>query len=155
MFILCFYRYKKFSISKYKITIVLLIISDCACLYHLMFNVFWFVAGYLWVSIRKEPRSTSSYAQNKFFMIKAFSAALAEYIEHIFYFRSMIVWLTDCMIGSTLTILVLVMHHHHTMFINRSFRFSCINSYPYKRVFLWFAVFLLTFCFVLFLWDLF
>ena len=31
------------------------------------------------------------YAQNQFFMIIAYSAALAEYIEHIFYFQCMIV----------------------------------------------------------------
>ena len=41
-------------------------------------------------------------------MIIAYSAALAEYIEHIFYFQCMIVWLTDCMIGQKHTILVLV-----------------------------------------------
>ena len=41
-------------------------------------------------------------------MIIAYSAAFAEYIEHIFYFQCMIVWLTDCMIGPKHTILVLV-----------------------------------------------
>ena len=89
---------------------VLLIITGSSDLYHLIFKVYWFVASYLWVSNGKELCPIMLYAQNQFFMIIAYSAALAEYIEHIFYFKFMIVWLFDCLIGKKQRILVLVIY---------------------------------------------
>ena len=55
------------------------------------------------------------YAKNQFFMILTYSAALAEYIEHIFHFKCMIVWLFDCLIGKKQRILVLVIGVHYSI----------------------------------------
>ena len=83
-------------------------------IYHLMFKVYGFVAGYLWVSIGRRLWPTILYAQNQFCMIMKYSAAVAEYIHHIFYFQNMFVGLTDCMIGAKHTILVWYRSCHST-----------------------------------------
>ena len=41
---------KKITTLICKITNVLLIIAGSSCVYHLIFKVYWFVAGHLWVS---------------------------------------------------------------------------------------------------------
>ena len=50
------------------------------------------------------------HAQNQFFMIKTCSAAIAEYVQHAFYFQCMIAGLVVCLIGPKHTILILVMY---------------------------------------------
>ena len=124
---------KKGTISICKISNVLLIIADSSCIHHLIFKVYWFVAGYLSVSNGKGLYPIILYAQNQFFMIIAYSAALAEYIKHIFYFKCMIVWLLDCLIGKKQRILVLVIYftiQHEVV------EFSDADSF--RRVELWY-----------------